>query len=65
MSDEQQMEDKLEVKIGEYKGSPVISLPLTADGRVLFTFGLTKAKAIVKYFDEIEKFIEEHDQTKK
>jgi hypothetical protein len=53
---------KLEVTIGEYKGSPVISLPLSADGKFPFTFGLAKAKTILKYLDEIKKFVDEHDK---
>jgi hypothetical protein len=55
-------EKKLEVTIGEYKGSPVISLPLTADGKYPFTFGLGKAKTILKYIDEIKKFVEDNDK---
>jgi hypothetical protein len=55
---------KLDVTIGEYKGSPVITLPLSADGKFPFTFGLGKAKAILKYVDEIKKFVDEHDKKK-
>jgi hypothetical protein len=57
-------EKKLDVTIGEYKGSPVITLPLSADGKFPFTFGLGKAKAILKYYDEIKKFVDEHDKKK-
>lgn len=57
-------EKKLDVTIGEYKGSPVITLPLSADGKFPFTFGLGKAKVILKYFDEIKKFVDEHDKKK-
>jgi hypothetical protein len=57
-------EKKLDVTIGEYKGSPVITLPLSADGKFPFTFGLGKAKAILKYIDEIKKFVDEHDKKK-
>jgi hypothetical protein len=53
---------KLEVTIGEYKGSPVITLPLSADGKFPFTIGLAKAKVILKYLDEIKKFVDEHDK---
>ena len=55
-------EKKMEVTIGEYKGSPVISLPITPDGKFPFTFGLGKAKAILKYIDEIRNFVEKHDK---
>jgi hypothetical protein len=57
-------EKKLDVTIGEYKGSPVITLPLSADGKFPFTFGLGKAKAILKYLDEIKKFVDEYDKKK-
>jgi hypothetical protein len=57
-------EKKLDVTIGEYKGSPVITLPLSADGKFPFTFGLGKAKTILKYLDEIKKFVDEHDKKK-
>ncbi|MDR3665351.1 MAG: hypothetical protein P4L35_00785 [Ignavibacteriaceae bacterium] len=53
---------KLDVTIGEYKGSPVITLPLTTDGKFPFTFGLGKAKVILKYIDEIKKFVDDHDK---
>ncbi|MDR3610776.1 MAG: hypothetical protein P4L27_09445 [Ignavibacteriaceae bacterium] len=55
---------KIGVSIGEYKGSPVISLPMTADGKYPFTFGLGKAKTILKYLDEIKKFVDEYDKKK-
>jgi hypothetical protein len=58
----EETEKKLEVTIGEYKGSPVITLPLTADGKFPFTFGLGKAKVILKYIDEIKKFVDEHEK---
>jgi hypothetical protein len=54
----------LEVTVGEYKGSPVISLPMTADGKFPFTFGLGKAKAILKYLEEIKKFVDQYDKKK-
>ncbi|MBD3411377.1 MAG: hypothetical protein GF419_14370 [Ignavibacteriales bacterium] len=57
-------QEKLPPTIGEYKGSPVISLPMTPDGKMKFTFGLTKAKTIIKYLEDIENFIEEHDKPK-
>lgn len=57
-------EKKSEVTMGEFKGNPVISLPLTADGKYPFTFGLAKAKAILKYLDDIKKFVEEFDKEK-
>ncbi len=43
---------------GEYKGHPVITLPI-GGGRG-FTFGLTKARAILDHLEEIEKFVLEN-----
>ncbi len=54
-----------EVTIGEYKGSPTITLPTSVDGRFPFTFGLAKAKAILKYLEDIKKFVEQHDKSQK
>ena len=48
-----------EVIVGEYKGNPVISLPIGPRGG--FTFGLTKARAIIKYLDDIKAFIENNE----
>ena len=51
-------------EISEYKGKPVLRLPLVDNPSPdtswhWFTFGKTKAKAIVKFFDAIKKFAEE------
>ena len=48
-----------EVTIGEYKGNPVITLPIGPRGG--FTFGITKARAILKYLDDIKAFIEKNE----
>jgi hypothetical protein len=48
-----------EVTVGEYKGNPVITLPIGPRGG--FTFGLTKARAIIKYLDDIKGFIEKNE----
>jgi hypothetical protein len=48
-----------EVTVGEYKGNPVITLPIGPRGG--FTFGLTKARAIIKYIDDIKGFIEKNE----
>jgi hypothetical protein len=45
-----------EVEVSEYKGSPIITLP-TGQERG-FSFGLTKAKLIVEFIDNIKKFVE-------
>jgi hypothetical protein len=49
-----------EVIVGEYKGNPVITLP--AGPRGGFTFGLTKARAIVQYLDDIKAFIANNEK---
>ncbi|MBI2428374.1 MAG: hypothetical protein HYV29_06190 [Ignavibacteriales bacterium] len=59
-------EEKKEIKpvIDEYKGKPVIRIPLVEDPNPetswhWLSFGKSKAKAIVKYYDAIKKFGEE------
>jgi len=42
--------------IGSYKGNPTISLPLNGDRS--FTFGLSKAKAILNHLEDIKRFVE-------
>ncbi len=54
-------EKKLKATVSEYKGNPVISLPLGNNERYSFTFGLTKAKAVLEYLDDIKKFVEAED----
>lgn len=51
-------------QIGEFKGKPVIRIPVVENPSPdtawhWFTFGKSKAKAIVKYYDAIKKFAEE------
>ena len=50
--------------IGEFKGKPVIRIPLVENPSAdtswhWFTFGKSKAKAIVKFYETIRKFAEE------
>ena len=52
-----------EVIIGEFKGNPVITLPLPGPG-VRFSFGLTKARAIMKYLENIKEFIAKNEPKK-
>ncbi len=49
---------KAPVTYGEYKGNKTISLPLVEGSTFKFTFGLTKAKLILEYLEEIKEFIE-------
>jgi hypothetical protein len=50
--------------ISEFKGKPTIRIPIVEDPSPdtawhWFTFGKSKAKAVVKFFDAIKKFAEE------
>lgn len=58
------MEKKLEAKVSEYKGNPIIAIPTGNSERYPFSFGYTKAKAILEYLDDIKKFVEEVEKTK-
>jgi hypothetical protein len=53
-------EEKLPATISEYKGNMIISLPVAGSTKYPFTFGLNKAKAIIEYFDDIKKFVEDN-----
>ena len=50
-------------ELSEFKGKPVLRIPLIENPSPetswhWFTFGKSKAKAIVKFFDTIKKFAE-------
>ena len=49
--------------IGEFKGNKTLSIPVGPENEA-FSFGLTKAKAIVKYFAEIRQFVDEQEKAK-
>jgi hypothetical protein len=60
--EEEQNESK--PMMSEYKGKPILRIPTVdhANPEVTWqwmSFGKSKAKAIVKYFEEIKKFAEE------
>ena len=51
-------------EISEYKGKPVLRIPLVDEPSPntqwhWMSFGKTKAKAIIKFYDAIKKFAEE------
>ncbi len=55
---------KMQPIIEEYKGKPVMRIPIVdapspETAWHWLSFGKSKAKAIIKYFDEIKKFAEE------
>ena len=47
------------VEFGEFKGNKMIKLMRDENDKFGFSFGKTKAKLIVKYYEEIKKFAEE------
>ena len=47
------------VQEGEYKGRPILKLPLPSG--IAFSFGIIKAKTILTYLEDIKKFIEQHE----
>lgn len=55
-------EEKLQATVGEYKGNAIISLPVAGSTKYPFTFGLNKAKAILEYYEDIKKFVEDNDK---
>lgn len=54
-SDKKQPQNVNKPIISEYKGHPTITLPWNDKG---FTFGLTKAHAILEYYEHIKAFVE-------
>jgi hypothetical protein len=48
------------VKLGEYKGYPIISLLKDENDARPFTFGTGKARLILDNLDEIRKFVEDN-----
>ena len=44
-----------DAEIGEYKGYPIITIPVGEAGNI--SFGVKKARAILEYMDEIENFV--------
>lgn len=55
-------EERIPATIGEYKDKPIISLPVAGSTKYPFTFGLNKAKAIIEYYEDIKKFIDDNDK---
>jgi len=51
-------------EFGTFKGNAIISLPLVEGSSFKFTFGVTKAKLILKYLKEIKDFVNKHDKEK-
>ena len=49
------------IKLGEYKGKPVISLMKMEDDKFPFTFGINKAQLILANIGEIQSFVKENE----
>jgi len=56
-----QEEVTMPVERTEYKGQPVIILKRNDNDKYPFSFGLSKARLIIEYFEEIKKFVGEAD----
>lgn len=52
------MEETRTAEVSEYKGKPIISLPLGESGKFWFSFGVGKARAIIEHLDEIRAFVD-------
>ncbi len=48
----------------EYKGHDMLNLPLGGTSDKTFNFGLTKAKTILLYIDEIQAFVDDMEKKK-
>ncbi len=47
---------------GDYKGHPILTL--NPNSRYPFSFGVSKAKLILEYLEEIKAFIAKHEDAK-
>jgi len=47
--------------VEEFKGNKILSIPVGPNNEA-FSFGGTKARAIVKYFAEIKQFVDEAEK---
>jgi len=52
-----------EVEKGEYKGKPTLTLRRAEDDRFPFSFGLGKAKLMVKHFKAIKEFVNDNSKS--
>jgi hypothetical protein len=62
--EKQESKEESQPTMSEYKGKPILRIPTVdhANPEIAWqwmSFGKSKAKAIVKYFDAIKKFSEE------
>jgi len=57
-------EEKAQAVKGEYQGNPVLTIFINNNTNYRFSFGYSKAKAILTYLDEIKAFVAEHEKEK-
>jgi len=57
-------EEKPKAVKGEYQGNPVLTIFINNNTNYRFSFGYSKAKAILTYLDEIKNFVAEHEKQK-
>ncbi|MBN1285711.1 MAG: hypothetical protein JXB47_09955 [Anaerolineae bacterium] len=48
-------------QVTDYKGSPVLNLPLSEGGEYAFSFGMDKARAVTANWDMILKFVRQQE----
>ncbi|MFA4889471.1 MAG: hypothetical protein WC628_07885 [Candidatus Omnitrophota bacterium] len=53
------------VERSEFKGKPILVLRRSEEDKFPFSFGLSKARLIIEYIDEIKKFVAENNEEKK
>jgi len=58
------IKQKEDATTSEYKGHDMLNLPLGGTSDKTFNFGLTKAKTILLYVDEIQKFVDDAEKKK-
>ena len=52
--------NKREVSVSDYKGHPILQIPVGQSDRT-FGIGLSKAKAVLEYMDDVKKFVEKYN----
>ncbi|MCF8241250.1 MAG: hypothetical protein K9J16_07675 [Melioribacteraceae bacterium] len=58
-------DEKPQASFGEYMGSPTMTIFINRNPSFKFTFGLGKAKAILDYYEDVKKFVEQNEPEKK
>lgn len=56
--------DSVGIEEVEYKGNPILKIPLSSDGKYYFSFGVKKAYAILKNVKAIKAFYLKHKDGK-